>query len=140
MHHLRRVAAGLRGEYMEPDKTLELEDDQNAVTDVVGGQNPGKGRKKNVEADEDWQDMASYQAEQGIEIGEIAPRTNVVQEGGEEPEVRATGHGVSEGKKRKTDQEDEGGLADGKKDKEARKKAKKERDLQRKREKAKKSE
>jgi hypothetical protein len=133
MHHLRRVAAGLRGEYLEPDKTLDEE--ENGVQDgapagvVLGSKKPGKGRKEYAAVEEDWQDMASYQAEQGIEIDELGPRTNVVQEGGEEPEVQAP----SEGKKRKKDQVEQGD-ADGKLDKAARKKAKKERDQQMRRE------
>ncbi|USP75375.1 hypothetical protein yc1106_02649 [Curvularia clavata] len=125
MHHLRRVAAGLRGEYLAPDKSLDVEEEEAA----------GAGAKGNgsAAADEGWQDMASYQAEQGaVEIGEVGDRTNVVQEGGEEPQVQ-----TKDKKKRKKGQaEDEKVLAEGEVDKEARKKAKKERDLQRKRENA----
>jgi hypothetical protein len=140
MHHLRRVAAGLRGEYLEPDKTLDEEEDgvqDGAAADgvVLGSKKPGKGRKEYAAVEEDWQDMASYQQELGIEIDELGPRTNVVQEGGEEPEVRAP----SEGKKRKKEQAEEGGAGDGKLDKAARKKAKKEREQQEKREREKKN-
>jgi hypothetical protein len=138
MHHLRRVAAGLRGEYLEPDKTLDEEENdvQEGVADVVvGSKKPGKGRKEFAAVEEDWQDMASYQAEQGIEIDELGPRTNVVQEGGEEPEVQATG---DKGKKRKKAEADDGGAADGKLDKAARKKAKKDKAKQERREKEKK--
>ena len=142
MHHLRRVAAGLRGEYLEPDKTLDEEEDgvqdgAPAAGVVLGSKKPGKGRKEFAAVDEDWQDMASYQAEQGIEIDELGPRTIVVQEGGEEPEVRASegsGKEGKEGKKRKKEQVDEEGAVDGKLDKAARKKAKKDREQQEKRE------
>jgi hypothetical protein len=57
-----------------------------------------------------------------VEIGDIGERTNIVKDGGEEPEVEVE----VTGEKRK------GG--DAKLDKEARKKAKKERDAQRKKE------
>ena len=128
MHHLRRVAAGLRGEYLEPDRTLDVDEEE----EDAAGASTGTGGKS-AAAIEDWQDMAAYQAEQGgIEIGEVGERTNVVQDGVEEPEVQS-----KEKKKRKKDQVDgEQAPAHGKLDKEARKKAKKERDLQRKRENA----
>jgi hypothetical protein len=141
MHHLRRVAAGLRGEYLEPDKTLDEEEDgvqdgAPATGAVLGSKKPGKGRKEFAAVDEDWQDMASYQAEQGTEIDELGPRTNVIQEGGEEPEVRASGGSGREGTKRKKEQVDEEGAAvGGRLDNAARKKAKKERQKQEKREK-----
>jgi hypothetical protein len=130
MHHLSRVAAGLRGEYLEPERTLDAEEEEEGEgKDSVAGGQGGKG----AAVQEDWQDMASYQAEQGgIEIGEVGDRTNVVQEGGEEPEVQS-----KDNKKRKKDQADgQQAPADGQMDKEARKKAKKDRDLQRKRENA----
>lgn len=139
MHHLRRVAAGLRGEYLEPDLSLDDVDDdqQGAVADIAvttGGKKLGKKTKAAAAAEEDWQDMAEYQAEQGgIEIGEVGDRTHVVQEGGEEPEIQITG---SKGKKRKDQTDDAQAGADGEVDKAARKRAKKERAMQRKRENA----
>lgn len=139
MHHLRRVAAGMRGEYQEPERALDLEEDQQDFTaDVTVSGGKGKTGKKAAGADDDWQDLASYQAEQGdIEIGEIGDRTNVVQEGGEEPQVQSPKN--KDRKKRKNEQAEEPVVADGQIDKEARKKAKKERDQQRKKEKAAKS-
>ncbi|EMD85104.1 hypothetical protein COCC4DRAFT_153758 [Bipolaris maydis ATCC 48331] len=128
MHHLRRVAAGLRGEYLEPDTTLEAQDEAlDAAADGEGSKNTG--------ADQEWQDAATYQAEQGgIEIGDVGNRTNVVQEGEQEPPVQINGT-----KKRKQDQahdHSQQSPPDGQVDKDARKKAKKERDLQRKRDNA----
>ncbi|KAI4699669.1 hypothetical protein J4E81_004696 [Alternaria sp. BMP 2799] len=139
MHHLRRVAAGMRGEYQEPERALDEEDDQqNATTDVTVKTGRKGGLKKSSQfatvAEGEWQDLAEYQAEQGdIEIGEIGDRTNVVQEGGEEPEVQST---KGKDKKRTNAQVEEQGPADGAIDKDARKRAKKERDQQRKKEKA----
>jgi hypothetical protein len=140
MHHLRRVLAGMRGEYQEPDRALDLEDDQpNVTTDAIDtGARKGvlkKSSKFAAGADDEWQDLATYQAEQGdIEIGEVGDRTNVVQEGGEEPQVQSTKG--KDKKKRSNEQVEEQGAADGAIDKEARKRAKKERDDQRKRERA----
>jgi hypothetical protein len=126
----------MRGEYQEPDRALDLEDDQQNVTadvTVTGGLK--KQSKKAAGAEEDWQDLAAYQAEQGeIEIGEIGDRSNVVQEGGEEPRVQSTKS--KDKKKRSNEQVEEQGAASGQIDKEARKRAKKERDQQRKKDKA----
>ncbi|KAJ4983731.1 hypothetical protein SVAN01_10766 [Stagonosporopsis vannaccii] len=127
MHNLRRIAAGLRGEYLEPEPTPEPEEEEGAEDDKAWKGKKGKG-KKTTFADTDagtveveWQDKEAYEREQGeIEIGELGHRTNVVQEGGEEPKVEVAGE------KRKG--------SDEKLDKEARKKAKKERDAQRKKE------
>jgi hypothetical protein len=126
MHNLRRIAAGLRGEYLEPEATPEPEEEEGADGEKEWKGKKGKGRKTKFtdpeagEVEVEWQDKEAYEREQGeIEIGELGDRSNVVQEGGEEPEVEVTGE------KRK------GG---DKLDKEARKKAKKERDAQRKKE------
>jgi hypothetical protein len=136
MQYTRRIAAALRGEYLEPLEPEEDEEDATAVGTggwkLAGEEGVGAGEGG------DWQDMASYQAEQSIEIGEIGPRTNVIQEGGEEPEIEAT---TDEGRKRKKDRgDDDDGQANTKVDKEARKKAKRERALQQRRENAKKAE
>lgn len=128
MHNLRRVAAGLRGEYLEPEATPEPEDEEGAED---GAQfrytKKAKGKKTTFTDAEagaveiEWQDKETYEREQGeIEVGDVGDRSNVVGEGGQEPEVEVTGE------KRKG--------ADAKLDKEARKKAKKERDAQRKKE------
>jgi hypothetical protein len=128
MHNLRRVAAGMRGEFLEPEKTPEPEEDEASAKKFSG-----KKRKDfSTVTDDDWQDKAEYEAEQGaIEVGEIGHRTNVVQEGGEEPEVQVTGGAEEGAKKRKIEE-------GGKMDKEARKLAKRERAKQEKREREKK--
>ncbi|KAF1929867.1 uncharacterized protein M421DRAFT_419634 [Didymella exigua CBS 183.55] len=123
MHNLRRVAAGLRGEVLEPEATPEPEVAEVEERYTGRGQGKGKGEGE-TRADEtggevEWQDKDVYEREQGgTEIGEVGERTNVVAEGGEEPGVEASGK--------------RGGEA---LDKEARKRAKKERDALRKREK-----
>jgi hypothetical protein len=136
MHNLRRVAAGLRGEFLEPEKTPEPEENEDGNADGVGaGKKFNKKRKGfTTVTDDDWEDKAVYEREEGlVEVGEVGDRTNFVQEGGEEPEVQVTGGAEEKGaKKRKKDGEASQG--DAVLDKEARKKAKKERDLQRKRE------
>lgn len=137
MHNLRRVAAGLRGEYLEPEKTPEPEDNDENTNSASKKINKKGGRKRKeapVVADEDWQDIAVYEQEEGmIEVGEVGPRIAIVQDGGEEPEVQITG-GTSEQTAKKLKKGDEAGQGDGKLDKAARKKAKKERDQQRKKE------
>ena len=122
MHNLRRIAAGLRGEYLEPEPTPEPEAEEGAEGGQAWNGKKGKGKKTTfTDVEVEWQDKEAYEREQGeVEIGDIGERTNIVQDGGEEPEVEVTGD------KRK------GG--DAKLDKEARKKAKKERDAQRKKE------
>lgn len=138
MHNLRRVAAGLRGEYLEPERTPEPEEDQDAVTEGLGnGRKSGKDRKgdrggnksKSTEDDE-WQDMAEYEREEGVvEVGDIGTRTTIVQEGGEESDVQVTG-GAQDGKRKRAAVDSE---AVAQLSKEARKKAKKEKNQQRKR-------
>lgn len=130
MHNLRRIAAGLRGEYLEPDLTPEPEEEEAAGEDRGWKGKKGKGTKTTFTDPEagtvqiEWQDKETYEREQGeMEIGDLAHRANVVGDGGEEPDLELTGG------KRKADK-DEGG----KLDKEARKKAKKERDALRKKE------
>ncbi|KAF2134260.1 hypothetical protein P153DRAFT_372709 [Dothidotthia symphoricarpi CBS 119687] len=124
MHNLRRVAAGLRGEYLEPEATPEPEADADVVADGAGAQK--KARKVGrAGAEEGWQDMARYEESQGmIQVGDLGERSNALQDGGEAPEIEATG---GDGKRKIEDGEG------GKMDKEARKKAKKARDAERKR-------
>ncbi|KAI8935820.1 hypothetical protein NX059_007337 [Plenodomus lindquistii] len=130
MHNLRRVAAGLRGEYLEPEKTPEPEGEEGIAGAEVGGKGgagvKGVNKKTRKGGEEGWLD-AEVAAEQGdgLVTGDVGDRTNGVVDGGEEPEVQVTGE------KRKA----AGESGDGKMSKEARKKAKKERDLQRKRDK-----
>ncbi|KAF2034783.1 hypothetical protein EK21DRAFT_97410 [Setomelanomma holmii] len=140
MHNLRRVAAGLRGEYLEPEKTPEPED--NGEEEFAGGRKFKKkgGNKRKETSVEDWQDKAQYEQEEGgFEIGELGPRTNFVEEGGEEPQVEITGGPQEErSKKMKKDEAGAGG-EERKMSKEARKLAKKEKNMQRKREQAQKT-
>jgi hypothetical protein len=119
MHNLRRVAAGLRGEYLEPEKTPEPEEEEPdlGITTLNGNMNGQTADKEQG----DWQEMSEFEREEGmIEVGELGDRTNVVAEGGEVPEIEAAG-AKQDGAKRKKGG-DEAGL-----DKEARKKAKKDR-------------
>lgn len=122
MHNLRRIAAGLRGEYLEPEPTPEPEEVEGEADKAWKG-NKGKGKKTTFTDAEvgvvevEWQDKEAYEREQGeMEIGDVGERTRVVQEGGDEPVIEVAGD------KRKGD----------KLSKEDRKKAKKERDAQRK--------
>lgn len=130
LHNLRRVAAGLKGEFLEPEKTPEPDENEDGAFGAKKYNNNGQKRKDfSTITDDDWQDKAEYDAEQGgIEVGEIGDRSNVVEDGGVEPEVQSTGGpGEEVGKKRKVAGEEF-------MDKAARKQAKKERDQQRKRE------
>jgi hypothetical protein len=124
MHNLRRVAAGLRGEYLEPavEEDEEAENTENAAPET---NEKGSGSsKKDVEttANEGWQPMSEYEREEGkVEVGEIGERDHFVASGVDlVPEVLQVGDGDEDaaGKKRK---------GENKLDKEARKKAKKER-------------
>lgn len=140
MHNLRRVAAGLRGEYLEPEGTPAPEHGETDNPEGFGaGGRPAKSFSGEAEAAEtwsvqdDWQDKAEYEHEQGaVEIGEIGDRTHVVREGGEEPEIGATGHVQATGTKRKTGMQ--AGQDGARLDKDARKRAKKERNKQQRRE------
>jgi hypothetical protein len=128
MHNLRRVAAGLRGEYLEPEKTPEPEEDEEGA----GKFNKKGGKKRKTAPDattaDDWEPLEQFERDQGvIEIGEVGDRTNFVQEGAEEPEVQVTGGAQESGAKKQ--KKDIKGLSD----KEARKLAKKEKNQQRKR-------
>lgn len=140
MHNLRRVAAGLRGEYLEPEKTPEPElqnwdgeegrkrrtkDGHRKAFQTEGAAN-ANGEGAAVTADEGWQNMSEYERDEGlVEVGEIDDRSNFVQS---QPivdgDVTGGAEGVQANSKRK---------ADGKLDKEARKKAKKARNEERKR-------
>lgn len=131
LHNLRRVEAGLRGEWLAP--SLELDSG-----DSLGGAAAHDGADGNVEmaeggiggVQEDWQDLGEYQREQSVEEGELGQRQTGIANPGEDrareviaqdeaEEVKASGENLNA------------------RDKAARAKAKKERDLQRKREKAK---
>jgi len=117
MHNLRRVAAGLHGEYLEPEPTPEPEDSKERS---LGSQKKVKHGKKaatdaTVGTQEEWQTMSEFEREEGVvEVGEVGDRINVVQEGGEVPELKVVDDAEAEDNGKKT-----------KKDKEARKQAKK---------------
>ena len=118
MHNLRRIVAGLRGEFLEPEPTPEPEE-QVAEGEAAWKGKKGKGTKTTfIDGNEfEWQDKEVYEQEQGeIEVGEIFERSNVVQDGGEEPEVEVEVEVTGEKRKSKED----------------RKKEKKERDAKRK--------
>jgi hypothetical protein len=131
MHNLRRVAAGLCGEYLEPEATPEPEeqDVEFGTTSLKGNGQKAKnnGHAANTEQSE-WQDMSEFEREEAqIEVGDIGDRTNVVAEGGEVPEVEVVAGAGQGGAKRKKGGEDAG------MDKEARKKAKQAREKERRR-------
>ncbi|PSN65628.1 hypothetical protein BS50DRAFT_63433 [Corynespora cassiicola Philippines] len=92
MHNLRRVAAGLRGEFLEPEATPEPEEGEAGADDEEGGSGKKgkkgkKGKTVDVEADPDWQNMSEYERDEGhVEVGEVGDRVAFVGEGGEEPE------------------------------------------------------
>ncbi|KAF2474676.1 uncharacterized protein BDR25DRAFT_351197 [Lindgomyces ingoldianus] len=147
MHNLRRVAAGLRGEYLEPEATPEPEEQQHSsewkerVKQKAGKRKSGEGGEVDAGAgaeQEGWEDISEFEREeQGVEVGEIGPQDTFVQAGGEAPEVHATAgpdlaNGAEVSKKRKNGDEGE------KMDKAARKRAKKERNKEMRREKEKK--
>ncbi|KAJ4344539.1 uncharacterized protein N0V89_012282 [Didymosphaeria variabile] len=119
MHNLRRVAAGLKGNYLEPEPTPEPEgEDQNALVGANESQDDSINKKVAGAVDVDWQEMSEFEREEGVvEVGELDDRSNFVAQ----EEIEA-GHLSGEGKKRK--KEEEGG----KLDKAARKKAKKAKD------------
>lgn len=124
MHNLRRVAAGLRGEYLEPEATPEPEEGNSAGADAVLSKKGAKAKGKRAQGE--WQDAETVALqEDGLVVGDVGQRTNGVVEGWEEPEVQATyGDGDEGGSKRKQE--------DGAMTKEQRKKAKKEREHKRK--------
>jgi hypothetical protein len=156
LHNLRRVVAGLHGEYLEPEGTPEPEDGAGESTGgmQIGGSKKDKRNKSGDSSKpQGWQDRAEYEREEGVmEIGEIGDRSNFVQECGEMPEVQVTsGEPTKSDKKKdkkksstveksnvveKTDQKEKSGIAgeDGDKmTKEERKLLKKQRSQQRKR-------
>lgn len=122
MHNLRRVAAGLRGEYLEPEPTPEPEGAEQQHTENAqkqGGHMASQGHTGEGK-EQGWQDMAEYEREEGgIELGELSERNHFVTSGGDAPAVEPTS--AIEG------HDDVGSKRKAKEDKEARKKAKKER-------------
>ncbi|KFZ02510.1 hypothetical protein V501_09543 [Pseudogymnoascus sp. VKM F-4519 (FW-2642)] len=117
MQHLRRVEAGLRGEWLAP--VLDLEESGTAAAAVVNGEEKGDAEM----GTEGWQDLDEYQREQSVEVGELGGETVVASEEGVKAAVEVK---ASE-------------AAGGKQDKEARKRDKKEKEKALKREKAEKA-
>ena len=80
IHNLKRVEAGLRGEWLAP--TLDLESKVKVAEGMDDGTN--KGQNINEEAEgEGWMDLDEYQREQSIEGGEIGERLPGVAELGD---------------------------------------------------------
>jgi hypothetical protein len=134
MHNLRRVAAGLRGEYLEPEATPEAETEDEGRKEWVGkgkgSWNKG-GNEVEVPKEDGWQDQEIYEQSVQVEVDELGKRHNFVAQGGEAPEVEVTaGDEEVEGAKKRKNAEGESQL-----DKDARKKAKKERNKELKRQK-----
>lgn len=133
IHNLRRVEAGLRGEWLAP--VLEFGDHggingggMNGVEIGKGiddGTSAGKGEEGDKMGEEGWQDLEEYQREQSIEVGEIGPReTALAQEGDKEFEGEVE-KSVPEGKKVKMGKRKAVNGHGEIKDKKARKEAKK---------------
>lgn len=111
MHNLRRVAAGLRGDYLEPEATPEPEE-----------QGPDAQETRTH-----WQDAGTAALqEDGLAVGNMWERTNVVVQDDEVLETGRTNGDVNEGANKRKQE-------DVVMTKEQRKKAKKERDQKRKR-------
>ncbi|EFQ91004.1 hypothetical protein CFE70_008348 [Pyrenophora teres f. teres 0-1] len=120
MHHLRRVAAGLHGEHLEADLSLlDLHDDpDHHVADIAvttQGEEQGDKSNKSKKQRKSTQSKPAAPADDGLQ--DMA--SHEPEQHGEEPDTRE-------------DHDGNGAHMD----KEAKKKAKKERHLQRKREKA----
>ena len=135
VHNLERVQAGLRREWLAP--VLELDENQAPAEDALEAgvvEGVEGGDKMEVEG---WQDLDEYQREQSIEDGAVGtPRqSGMLLEGDSEfegpvnAEVEVEEDEAPKAKKVKTKHGDaENGLtSSGPLDKEARKKAKKER-------------
>jgi hypothetical protein len=134
IHNLRRVEAGLRGEWLAP--TLDLEEGNITVAEGMDD-GTNKGQDVNEEGEgEGWMDLDEYQREQSIEGGEVGDRIQGVAEVGdsdfegpqvveEEKEKEAVDTNAHTSKKTKATHSS--ARASKPLDKEARKKEKKER-------------
>ena len=102
LHNLRRVEAGLKGEHLEADSTLEKHDEHGLsglkVDDAIAGateipiDNP---REPGQELEGEWQDKEQFEREQDIVQGELGARDNAShsgheRDGGDVPKVKAT--------------------------------------------------
>jgi hypothetical protein len=81
IHNLKRVEAGLRGEWLAPSLELEAEGMAGFESFPVTG-NVQEGEYD--DAGEGWQDLDEYQREQSIEMGEIGLRETGIGQEGEE--------------------------------------------------------
>lgn len=97
LHNLRRVEAGLRGEWLGPDVIKEFGGEDDSVT-LGAGETPigvtGQGQPS-LEMDGEWQDKEEYEREQDVVQGDIGERDNPVDggfegDGGGVPKVTAT--------------------------------------------------
>ena len=127
LHNLKRLEAGLRGEYLAADLLFKkfggeglprlMED---SADEVVGKGDAGV-RREMGEENMDWQDLGEFEREQEVvQGGEVGARSNVLADEG----VREQEKGTEKVQR----------VRAGRIDKEMRKKAKKERRLQEKRE------
>ncbi|KAF2876541.1 hypothetical protein BDV95DRAFT_229127 [Massariosphaeria phaeospora] len=104
MHSLRRVAAGLRGEYLEPEVA---EADLHAQSPHGNGSNIYTSADAiAAAAEEGWQDMSEYEREAGVdEVGDLGARTSAVLPADKGMAIAATDGaeaGEADRKKRKT--------------------------------------
>jgi len=79
IHNLKRVEAGLRGEWLEP--IIDLKDGGVQVASGIDDGVQGDGDKMDVDG---WQDLAEYQREQSIEVGDTAPHVSIVDHEGDD--------------------------------------------------------
>ena len=88
IHNLKRVEAGLRGEFLAPKLDLE-EGNVEVVKGMDDGVNTGDDAGEGAE--EGWMDLQDYQREQSVEGPEQAQEETGVEDGGdvedEEPEA-----------------------------------------------------
>lgn len=81
IHNLKRVEAGLRGEWLAP--SLELEGNGMDGLGLFPVTSNGYAGEEDSTG-EGWQDLDEYQREQSIEIGEIGSRETSIGQKGEE--------------------------------------------------------
>lgn len=105
LHNLRRVEAGLRGENLGEDLTLRKDGGDGVpglmtmmmrATDGDGGGGDGGSGSQEQEGDGgEWQDKAEFERQQEVVQGDIGKRDSAVEgglgdEGGEVPHVKST--------------------------------------------------
>lgn len=119
IHNLKRVEAGLRGEWLEP--IIDLKDGGVQIASGIDDGVRGDGDKMDVDG---WQDLQEYQREQSIEVGETAPNVAIVDYDGEDFEIQDE-QAIPQNKPTKNKNVETGGEGGEKLDKDARKAAKK---------------